>query len=249
MAYLKRWRLYNAEVKAMAESSSSGDHEDPIVEEAANHSGGDVAQRRPFDAYSCQESDYGFSEGVVSSDSDEGTGKASLPTPPMKLVRSETKSPEQVHYGSQSYCSELPSWSSYDHDHDRRWNTSTPMNRKRSRLLSASPSQMSRSRRNDDCDRDQSYRRRVHSPELHKRYKRVPAYPSPQPSKSSRHCTPRRSRSRSTSSHHTGTYTFWKCNHVNACNTCASSVIGEHRIHRKSCDNRRSLECSSAEEQ
>ena len=43
MTYLKRWRLYNAEVKAMAECSSSDDHEDPIVEEAANHSGGDVA--------------------------------------------------------------------------------------------------------------------------------------------------------------------------------------------------------------
>ena len=58
----------------MAESSSSDNHEDPIVEEAANHSGGDVAQRRPLDTYSCQESDYGFSEGVVSSDSDGGAG-------------------------------------------------------------------------------------------------------------------------------------------------------------------------------
>ena len=57
----------------MAESSSSDDHEDPIVEEAANHSDRDVAQPRPLDAYSCQESDYGFS-GVMSSDSDGGAG-------------------------------------------------------------------------------------------------------------------------------------------------------------------------------
>ncbi|KAI0225678.1 hypothetical protein LSAT2_023545 [Lamellibrachia satsuma] len=35
---------------------------------------------------------------------------------------------------------------------------------------------------------------------------------------------------------HDRTYTFWKCHHVNACNTCVSSIIGEHRIHRKSCD-------------
>ncbi|KAI0217001.1 hypothetical protein LSAT2_031075 [Lamellibrachia satsuma] len=83
---------------------------------------------------------------IILKNRNQSCSKASLPTPPMKLVWSETKSPEQAHYGSQSDCSELPSWSSYDHDHDRRWSTSTPMNRKRSRLPSASPSQMQRSR-------------------------------------------------------------------------------------------------------